>query len=105
MILSDEEYMTLLLDGQAMTAPLKGEYANSQTTSKITHTCALGAARYAYAIKNNLSVPSSSWLDETEADMHYRFKRKYGRNIIQDNDSYGRIETITRIKEMINDPC
>jgi hypothetical protein len=106
--MKDEEYLDLVLDGTAMTEPVEGRFYNSDKTNEITMTCAMGAARYAFAVQTNSSeahcfTAPPNGLYEKEIDVCYRFLEKYGLDLGSYNDNYGRENAVLKIKEMFND--
>jgi hypothetical protein len=94
-----------MLDGAARTAPLKGEYANSSKVKETTATCALGAARYSYAMQNgidNFLFRYDSELRKVEEEIASQYGLVYNERIVDSNDEHGREKVVSQVKEMLN---
>jgi len=100
--MSLSEYIDLMLDGAAQTGEFRGDYANDD----LTETCAMGAARYAWFMREGLGLnpnlqcvhgkfrvhENAAWSDYVEA---------YGTRPNDDNDKFGRDYVIARFKELL----
>jgi len=95
------EYIDLILDGAAQTAPWRGDFADDYNNP--TATCALGAARYAYS--NRQGKKEVTGLDADflalEEEACGVYERHYGMDIPDDNDDAGRDYVIARLKDLL----
>jgi hypothetical protein len=98
------EYFEYMLDGMARTMPYKRAYQDAIMTEDVTATCALGAARYSYALQEGFEtrrVEDSFY--NAESVINEMYYEHYGVRITSDSDQHGRDYAVSRLKEMIND--
>jgi hypothetical protein len=93
-----------MLDGMARTMPYEGAYQDAIMIKDVTATCALGAARYSYALQEGFEtrrVEDSFY--NAESVINEMYYEHYGVAITSDSDNHSRDFAVTRIKEIIND--